>query len=262
MQSNRYPGDVGGSPSAACVKPEEAKPEPVKPMPTPVAVERSAAAVVGAAPVTASPLRAAPASVGRPVVPIETPRTAQGPPVPRPPAQRPIDTPHLLRRERRDESRGTSPIKKSAYLLLALLLAVCVLWLARPKHSGPHPTVNSSAVKPVVQTPEKPVGPASSAWPTRAVGPPAVNNSRAAVQNSRESHRRRARHNTRRRLAGCFLYLQPGVRRAEASGFDQRQISGPSSGSFLSTRHGWPVSGRTGRENDPGRSEPVAAEGA
>jgi eukaryotic-like serine/threonine-protein kinase len=168
------------------VKPEQVKPEPVKPVPTPLAAERSAAAVVGgAAAVTASPLRSAPASVGRrPVTPVETPRSAPRSASRGPSAQRPIDTPHLLRRERRDESRGTSPFKKSAYLLLALLVAVCVLWLARPKHSGPHPTVNSSAVKPVVQTPGKPVGTASSAWPTRAVGPPAANNSRAAVQNA------------------------------------------------------------------------------
>ncbi|MDQ2775564.1 MAG: hypothetical protein M3Y57_11710 [Acidobacteriota bacterium] len=168
------------------------KTEAVKPMSTPVAAERSAAAVAAGAPIAASAVRATPASVARPVTPVETPRSAQHSPAQRSAAQHstdtphllPTDTPHLLRRERLDARRGTSPIKKSAYLIGALLLAVCVLWLARPKHSGPHPTVNSSAVKPVVPTPGKPVGAASSAWPTRAVGPQALTNSHTAARNS------------------------------------------------------------------------------
>jgi hypothetical protein len=106
------------------------------------------------------------AAAAAPVIPVSEPLRNLEPSRPRPEIAIPP------RRERFDlgERPESSPFKKSAYLLLALLLAVGVLWLARPK-SRPSPTVNPNPAAPVARSSDKPAGTPGSSWPTRAVGP-------------------------------------------------------------------------------------------
>ena len=90
-----------------------------------------------------------------------------------------VPSPRPLRRKRDEESRASTPVRKGVYLAAALLVAVGVLWLARPKHATQHPTVALTPVPSSTQA-EKPAGTPASAWPTRAVGPRVVPNSHRA----------------------------------------------------------------------------------